>query len=89
MTLCPLLAISMVLLLKQYFWQDEAADIRYDPSLQDLAARIVACNNLSRVDREVLDLADDVYVVGQPRREKCWLDADSRDKPTWEERRDN
>lgn len=53
----PLLDAGMARVLERYFGPRDLADIRYDPYLQALAARVAKCANPKEINWAVLDLA--------------------------------
>lgn len=53
----PLLDSGMARVLERYFGPRELADIRYDPYLQALSARVVRCAKPKEINWAVLDLA--------------------------------
>ena len=67
----PLLDASMARVLERYFGERRLADIRYDPYLQDLAARVVAGEQAVSVNWAVLDLAALICLRTKPRCNEC------------------
>ena len=72
----PLLDSSMARVLERYFGPRKLADIRYDPYLQSLAARIVQSPNPAQVNWAILDLAALVCTSRTPNCEDCPLSAE-------------
>jgi A/G-specific adenine glycosylase len=64
----PLLDAGMARVLERYFGPRELADIRYDPYLQSLSARVVNGDNAISVNWGILDLA---ALVCKPRFPLC------------------
>lgn len=60
-------------LLERYFGPRQLADIRYDPMLQHIAARIVACSDPVRVNWALLDLSALICTKRNPRCNTCPL----------------
>lgn len=53
----PLIDGNMARVLERYFGPRKLADIRFDPYLQQLAARVVCCRQARQVNWAILDLA--------------------------------
>jgi A/G-specific adenine glycosylase len=66
----PLLDVNMARVLERFFGPRKLADIRYDRYLQNLAGRIVKCNNPKIINWAILDFA---AMVCKARRPECHL----------------
>lgn len=69
----PLVDVNMARVLERVYQPRRLADIRYDPYLQSLARRVVACKSSKEVSWAILDLAALVCVVDRPRCDVCPL----------------
>ncbi len=76
----PLLDVNMARLLERYFGPRSLADIRYDPYLQELARRIVACHSPRVMNWATLDFAALVCRAKHPICEVCPLSRDCRSR---------
>ena len=64
----PLLDVNMARVLERYFGPRKLADIRYDPYLQELAARIVDHPELKEINWAILDFG---AIICKARKPKC------------------
>lgn len=64
----PLIDANMARVIERFFGPRKLVDIRYDPYLQDLAARIVSSGDPIATNWAILDLA---ALVCKPRNPKC------------------
>ena len=69
----PLLDVNMARVLERVFGPRKLADIRYDPYLQSLSARIVRCPVPRELNWAILDLAATVCILRGPRCTDCPL----------------
>jgi len=69
----PLLDVNMARVLERVFGPRKMADIRYDPSLQQLALKIVQCKTPVKINWAILDLAAGVCLQRKPRCSDCPL----------------
>ncbi len=69
----PLLDSNMARVLERYFGPRKLADIRYDPYLQSLAARVVKATDPVRINWAILDLAALVCLSKLPSCHECPL----------------
>lgn len=69
----PLLDVNMARVLERYFGPRKLADIRYDPYLQDLAKRVVECDEPVKVNFSIIDFAHLVCTIRNPKCDDCIL----------------
>lgn len=69
----PLIDVNMARLLERYFGPRKLADIRYDPYLQELAKKVVDCEDSVKVNFAVIDFSHLVCTLKKPKCEKCRL----------------
>lgn len=69
----PLLDANMARVLERVFGPRKLADIRYDPYLQELAARTVTCKTPRELNWAILDLAATICLPRNPRCDECPL----------------
>ena len=74
----PLLDNNMSRVIERYFGPRKLADIRYDPYLQKLAARVVDTTEFLQVNWAILDLAALICIPKAPRCLKCPLSSKCR-----------
>jgi A/G-specific adenine glycosylase len=67
----PLLDSNMARVLERFFGPRAMADIRYDPYLQKLSARVVCCSDAPAVNWAILDLAALICTARKPKCEVC------------------
>jgi A/G-specific adenine glycosylase len=71
----PLVDVNMARVLERYFGERQMADIRYDPYIQQLAARVVNHPRSKEVNWAILDFAAILCKARKPLCEKCLLSA--------------
>lgn len=64
----PLMDVNMARVLERYFGERQMADIRYDPYLQSLAAKVVNHPRSKEINWAILDFA---ALICQARKPKC------------------
>ncbi|MBA7559586.1 Adenine DNA glycosylase [subsurface metagenome] len=69
----PLLDANMARVLERMFGSRKLADIRYDPYLQELALKVVQCQEAKEMNWAILDLAATTCLISKPRCDKCPL----------------
>ena len=69
----PLLDVNMARVLERYYGPRQLADIRYDPYLQELSHRVVACDPVREINWAILDLAALVCRLRKPSCKDCPL----------------
>lgn len=69
----PLVDVNMARVLERYFGERQMADIRYDPYLQTLAARVVAHPQAKEINWAILDFAATTCQARRPLCEICLL----------------
>lgn len=67
----PLLDVNMARVLERYFGPRKLADIRYDPYLQELSRKIVACNDPVSMNWAILDFSALVCKANNPSCSIC------------------
>ncbi len=66
----PLVDVNMARVLERIFGKRQMADIRYDPYLQKLAARVVSISRAKEINWAILDFA---AIICQARKPKCQI----------------
>lgn len=74
----PLVDTNMARVLERYFGPRKLADIRYDPYLQDLAKRVVTCDDPVLMNWAILDLAATVCRPSKPLCSTCPVSGNCR-----------
>lgn len=69
----PLLDVNMARVLERYFGERQLADIRYDPYLQALAAKVVDHPRSKQLNWAILDFAASICKSRVPLCKKCLL----------------
>ncbi len=69
----PLLDVNMARVLERNFGARELVDIRYDPYLQALAAKVVSEGDARSLNWAILDLGASVCLTKEPRCKDCPL----------------
>jgi len=69
----PLIDVNMARVLERYFGPRKLVDIRYDPYLQELAHRLVDCEESIAINFSILDFAALVCKARSPLCDQCPL----------------
>jgi len=69
----PLLDVNMARLLERYFGQRKLADIRYDPYLQELSRKVIACDDPVSVNWAILDYSAKICTAKKPLCDLCTI----------------
>jgi len=67
----PLLDVNMARVLERLFGPRQFADIRYDPLLQNLACKMVECEEPVKINWAILDFAHSVCKAIKPSCQQC------------------
>lgn len=79
----PLLDVNMARVLERNFGPRKLVDIRYDPYLQTLAAKVLSSGDARSLNWAILDLASLVCLSREPRCKKCPLVSSCQFGRTW------